>query len=129
MSTDSTRPISAIGVTTADRPELLERCLLSVVRQVIARGAPVRILVADASRIARNEALGRSAVSAVTRATSQAITFVGRSERLALRRALRVLGEDSLLEFAFRPGASGNRNIILLLTSGENILLVDDDMV
>src|SRR6185436_17762316 len=46
-----------------------------------------------------------------------------------MRQTLRTLCDDALLEFAFRPGASGNRNIILLLTSGENVLLVDDDMV
>src|SRR3954471_23584173 len=121
--------ISTIGVTTADRPQLLERCLLSLTRQVSAGERSVRLIVVDASTSARNEALGRSAASDVTRVTGQAITFIGRRERVALRRALRTICEDSLLDFACRPGASGNRNIILLLTSGENILLVDDDMV
>src|SRR3954462_13824261 len=129
MSIGSTPAITAIGVTTADRPQLLDRCLLSLARQVSARGTSVRLIVVDASRSARNEALGRSAASVVTRATGQAITFIGRPERPALRRALRGPCAEPLLEFAFRPCASGNRNIILLLTSGENVLLVDDDMV
>ena len=46
-----------------------------------------------------------------------------------MRQMLRTLCDASLLEFAFRPGPSGNRNIILLLTSGENVLFVDDDIV
>src|SRR3954453_15132420 len=129
MSTGSTPAITAIGVTTADRPQLLDRCLLSLARQVSARGTSVRLIVVDASRSARNEAMGRSAASVVTRATGQAITFFGRRERIAFRRALRTLCAEPILEFAFRPCASGNRNIILLLTSGENVLLVDDDMV
>ncbi|MFL6278607.1 MAG: hypothetical protein ACJ731_00710 [Vicinamibacterales bacterium] len=126
---DPEHRISTIGVTTADRPQLLERCLVSLTRQVKARGTSVRLIVVDASRSARNEALGRLAVSVVTRATGQAITFIGRPERVAVRRALGALCADSLLEFAFRPCASGNRNIVLLLTTGENLLLVDDDMV
>ena len=34
-----------------------------------------------------------------------------------------------MVDFAIRPGASGNRNLAILLTSGENLLLVDDDVV
>ncbi len=68
-------------------------------------------------------------MSSIRRATGHTISFIGRKEKFALRRALRTLCDDSLLKFAFRPGASGNRNIILLLTSGENVLFVDDDMV
>ena len=127
--TDNAPPISAIGVTTADRPQLLERCVWSLSRQLSSHSADVRIIVVDASKNARNEALGRSAVSAIRGATGHAITFVGRKEKAAIRQELRTLCDDSLLGFAFRPGASGNRNIILLLSSGENVLFVDDDMV
>ena len=123
------QPISTIGVTTADRPQLLERCLLSVTRQVTTHGSRARIIVVDASKSARNESLGRSAASSVQLATGRPISFIGRAEKLALRQALRSLCDDSLLEFAFRPCASGNRNIILLLTSGEHVLFVDDDVV
>jgi len=123
------RPIATIGITTADRPELLERCLWSATRQVTAHGSRARIIVVDASRSSRNESLGRSAVSSIRHATGQKISFIGQVERLELRRALGSLCDDSLLEFAFHPGASGNRNIILLVASGENVLFVDDDIV
>ncbi len=122
-------PITTIGITTADRPELLERCLRSLTRQVAARPEEVRIIVVDSSTTVGNESRGRSAVSSIRGATGYPVSFIGRKEKVALRQALRTLCDDSLLEFAFRPGASGNRNIILLLTSGENVLLVDDDMV
>ena len=121
--------VSSIGITTADRPELLERCLWSLTRQITPPAAAARVIVVDASKSARNESQGRSATSSVQRSTGLNIAFVGRQERLAVRRQLRAIGSDSLLEFAFRPGASGNRNLILLLTGGEHVLFVDDDIV
>ena len=122
-------PISTIGVTTADRPDPLARCLFSLARQTAMRNTRTRILVVDSSIDANNESRGRHAASSIQEATGQAILFIGRKEKLALRKALRTLCKDSLLEFAFRPGASGNRNIVLLLSTGENVLLVDDDIV
>jgi hypothetical protein len=127
--TDHGLAISTIGITTADRPQLLERCLQSLMRQVAAGGKAIRMLVVDASRDRGNEALARQASASVGSANGQQITFFGRREKRALRQTLRSGCDDSLLEFAFRPGAAGNRNIILLLTRGENVLLVDDDMV
>jgi len=116
-------------VTTADRPAALERCLSSLARPLAVRNQRTRILVVDASQDGRNEALGRRAASSIQQETGQPILFIGRTEKLALRKRLRALCKDSLLEFAFRPGASGNRNIVLLLSGGENVLLVDDDIV
>ena len=116
-------------MTTADRPQLLERCLWSLTRQLDKDGAPVRVIVVDASKDSRNESLARTAAASIRRATGHTIAFIGRDEKLELRRILRTLCDDSLLEFAFRPGASGNRNIALLLTTGENVLFVDDDIV
>jgi len=99
-------------------------------RQVVAAGRrDIRVLVVDASRDANNEALARHATAKVGSANGHQIGFFGRREKLALRRTLRSAWDESLLEFAFRPGASGNRNIILLLTRGEHVLFVDDDMV
>jgi hypothetical protein len=123
------RPITTVGITTADRPELLERCLRSLTRQVGAHPDGVRIIVVDSSTTVRNESRGRATVSSIRRATGYTVSFIGRKEKVALRQALRTLSDDSLLQFAFQPGAAGNRNIILLLTSGENVLLVDDDIV
>ena len=122
-------PISTIGVTTADRPQLLERCLWSLTRQLSAHRTRARLIVVDASKNSRNESLGRATVSSIRRATDHAISFIGRKEKLGLRQALRAFCDDSLLELAFQPGASGNRNIILLLSSGEHVLFVDDDVV
>src|SRR5262245_54583647 len=113
--------ISTVGITTADRPQHLERCLSSLTRQLGAQAERVRIVVVDASKNSRNESLGRSAVAFVRDDTGHAISFIGRKERVAMQQTLRELCDASLLEYAFRPGASGNRNIILLLSSGENV--------
>ncbi len=61
--------------------------------------------------------------------SGRGISFIGRKEKIAMQQMLRARCNAALLEFAFRPGASGNRNIILLLSRGENVLFVDDDMV
>ncbi len=55
--------------------------------------------------------------------------FIGRRERKRLRADLRSVCAGDVVDFLLRPGASGNRNIAILLSSGENVLLVDDDVV
>jgi hypothetical protein len=120
-------PITTIGVTTADRPEPLVRCLRSLIPQV--RGRAVRIIVVDGSKVARNESLNRSNVKSIARSADLEITYIARSERQAIRKALRSVCPGRLLDFALTPGASGNRNTAILLGSGENVLLVDDDVV
>ena len=100
-----------------------------LVTQVRAGGGHPRIFVVDASSSPRNESKGRTAVSSIHASTGYDIAFIGRGERQALRRSLARICGHRLAEFALRPGASGNRNVILLLTAGEQVLLVDDDVV
>ena len=57
--------ISTVGITTADLPQHLERCLSSLTRQLGAQAEHVRIVVVDASKNSRNESLGRSAVAVI----------------------------------------------------------------
>lgn len=101
----------------------------SLTRQLGAHAERVRIVVVDASKNARNESLGRSAAASVRDHTGHAIAFIGHKEKAAIRQTLGASCDASLLDFAFRPGASGNRNVILLLSSGENVLFIDDDIV
>jgi hypothetical protein len=122
-------PISTVGITTADRPLPLDRCLRSVVRQLDDHQRPARIVVVDASRSATNESRSRAVVSSIRRTTDHDITFAGRSEVQAIRRALRSIIEPPLVDLVLRPGAAGNRNLIILSSRGENVLLLDDDVV
>lgn len=124
---ESGTPITTIGITTADRPEPLARCLRSLIPHV--RDRSVRIIVVDGSHVAAHESVNRANVASIARSAGHEITFVGRSERRAIRNALRTLCPDRLVDFALTPGASGNRNTAILFSSGENMLLVDDDVV
>lgn len=58
-----------------------------------------------------------------------AIAFIGRRERQRIKADLRSVCAGDVVDFLLRPGASGNRNVAILLSSGENVLLVDDDVV
>jgi len=122
-------PITTVGVTTADRPEPLRRCLQSLTRQLRHRPDHARIIVVDGSKRPRNESLSRSIVKAIVSSTRCDIAFIGRRERREIRDRLRDICSGDLVDFITTPGASGNRNIAILLSSGENILLVDDDVV
>ena len=68
-------------------------------------------------------------MKSIAASTGCEIALVGRRERRTLRADLRSVCSGKLIDFALTPGASGNRNIAILLTSGENVLLVDDDVV
>jgi len=85
--------------------------------------------VVDASKKARNESRSRSVVSSIGRSTGRDITFVGRPEAQTIRRVLSQIIDPHLVDLVVRPGASGNRNLIILLSRGENVLLIDDDVV
>ncbi len=116
-------------MTTADRPEPLRRCLLSLTQQLRDHPGNVRIIVVDGSKRPDNESLNRAIVKAIVASTRCEVAFVGRRERLEIRRSLRSVCSGDLIDFLATPGASGNRNLAILLSSGENVLLVDDDVV
>ncbi len=98
-------------------------------RQIDSHRQRVRLIVVDASMRAENEAHARSVVTSIARSSDHGITFAGRSERQAIRRRLCTTADTHLIDLALHPGASGNRNLIILLSGGENLLLVDDDVV
>jgi len=126
---DPSPPITTIGVTTADRPEPLRRCLLSLTRQLRHHADDARIIVVDGSKGQDNESLNRSIVKTIGVSTRSEIVFIGRKERLEIRRSLRSICSGDLVDFITTPGASGNRNVAILLSSGDNVLLLDDDVV
>lgn len=126
---DESAPITTVGVTTADRPDALRRCLQSLTRQLRCHSRDARIIVVDGSKRSTNESLARSTVRAIASSTGCDIAFIGRKERRDVRKRLRPICPAEIIDFVFTPGASGNRNVAILLASGENVLLVDDDVV
>lgn len=89
----------------------------------------MRIIVVDGSKRLSNDSLNRSTVKAIVSSTGSDVVFIGRRERREIRSGLRDLCSGDLIDFITMPGASGNRNVAILLSSGENVLLVDDDVV
>jgi glycosyltransferase involved in cell wall biosynthesis len=103
--------------------------VLSLTRQLRHHPDNVRIIVVDGSKRPGNESLNRSMVKAIAVSTRREIAFIGRRERLKIRTSVRSVCSGDVVDFITTPGASGNRNTAILLSSGENILLVDDDVV
>jgi hypothetical protein len=127
-SADTPARITTVGVVTADRPARLCRALDSLVGQASRYGRHPRLLVIDGSRHSVNRRATRAVVHAAGTASGQPVQYVGRAEAARLRRAL---GSDGDIAAPVAgPGVIGaSRNLFLLLTAGERVLAVDDDIV
>ena len=78
-----------------------------------------------------HRAANRGAASAIGRATAHVVEYAGPEEAAALRARLSAADvPDATLRFALKPGTTGaNRNLAVLLSRGEHILLLDDDIL
>jgi hypothetical protein len=120
-------PITTVGLVTADRPALVSRSLESLVHHCDAYGHRPRFLVIDGSQQRAHQTATAAAVSAVVTARGHDATYVGPSEA---KRFVAELTKDVGPSPVGLPGSAGaNRSLLLLLTSGEHILTVDDDVV
>jgi len=114
-----------VVVITADRPAALTRCLASLVRDN-ERATLRRVVVVDGSqRCADNNR------SAVRQCGLASVEYFGREEAMALRSELVVAGFPSdVVAFGLTPGSIGcNRNLATLITAGNDVVMVDDDVV
>lgn len=123
--------ISTVAIVTADRPFLLERCLSRLSEAIRKSNAGRRVLVVDGSREAANCYANKEAVSKIRLAGSPFVDYVGKSELAPLRDRARSRGlPREVVESALTLGSIGaNRNIALLLTAGEPMMMVDDDIL
>ncbi len=123
--------ISTVAIPTAGRSDLLRRCLQSLVAHCKRHGESPRILVVDGSPDEASRNANRCELASLARQWDGGAVYVGEAEAAFLRDLLHGRGADrQLLEFAFTPGTTGsNRNLILALTRGEQVLMVDDDVV
>ncbi len=124
-------PITTIAVITADRPRVLQRGLESFARHLDHHGQSARLLVVDGSHAPEHQAANRETAADLAQASGRRFEYAGPAEAAAIRRHLNDSGlAPALLDFALTPGAIGaNRNLALLLTAGEHILMADDDIV
>jgi hypothetical protein len=118
--------ITSIIIVTADRPGMLSRALESVTRSADRYQRRPRLLVVDGSREPSNRDATRAVVAAV-RADRQALAYVGPAEASALLARLRQRGAPAPESISGSAGA--NRTLGLLLSAGENVLCLDDDIV
>jgi hypothetical protein len=119
--------IAAICIQTADRPDRLARCLSEGIAHTLTHGRRPRFFVVDGSQDRDNQARTRSVVEGAQ--PGAAVIYVGPSEARAIASRLASLPVDPrLLRLALCTGTVGaNRNLSLLLTAGQPILMVDDD--
>ncbi len=127
---DDTR-ISTVAVITADRPSILARSLGSFARHLDAHGHAARLRVVDGSRDPSHQAANRALSADLAQRSGRTIDYAGVAEASALCGRLEGAGVPrETLGFALTPGSIGaNRNLVLLFTAGEHVLMADDDIV
>ena len=85
------------------------------------------MLIIDGSREPANAAATAAAVAACAAGTRHTLQYVGRAEAACLREQLTPPGS---IRPSIEPGTAGeNRNLLLVLTAGEDILAIDDDVL
>lgn len=122
--------IGTIGIITADRPRMLRRSLSLCLEQLQLYGHRPRLLVVDGSRRSLNRRSNAHVIAVLSERHGRPVTYIGAEEAATVRRSLcEGFGHD-VVSFGLTPGAIGsNRNILLLLTAGSHLLMLDDDML
>jgi hypothetical protein len=128
--------ISMIAVPTCDRPDELERCLLSYIHHCKVYGRSVVFLIADNSDDIRSRNETRALLHQLGRETDVEIRYAGLEEKMAFVDALSAhdIPRD-IATFALtglpcgHTRAGSNRNTILLGSLGRLLLSVDDDTI
>ena len=129
------RAISAVGMLTADRPELLQRGLQSYIENAARHSRQIEYVVFDDSKNVANRHAGLEAAGALARKFKARIRFAGFDERTRFVRHLEqfpriskhVLKNTLLQPQGYTLGQ--NRNALLLDSVGTLFLCVDDDTV
>jgi hypothetical protein len=126
---DEDRPVSAVIIVTRNRPRLVERGLRSAMAQAARWGERPTFVVADDS-----DRSDRATEAATRRAAGRGdfdVVYYGRDEATGLQARLAAHGLDAeLLTLAFQPASiGGNRNLALLLSAGQPVVMIDDDIL
>lgn|GEM_PF-2578896 len=127
--------MTSIVIPTCDRPAALRRCVSTLLSNLASYGRSPRILIADGS-VTRNSPVDNQDVAASFKGKySASVALIGHEERGHLIGELVSAGlEEGVVQFALGgvPDLSigcfgANRNFLLLMTSGEEFVSVDDD--
>lgn len=124
----SPRLPTTLAIVTADRPRHLRRCAQSFLDHFRQHGRVLRVLVVDGSRHRENREANRETLRECARERLGQIDLIDPEAFEA--RLRRTAGTSTSLRFLLTGGTTGaNRNVVLLATAGEDVLMVDDDMV
>ena len=127
--------MTSIVIPTCDRPAALRRCVSTLLSNLARYGRSPRILIADGS-VTRDSPVDNQDVAASFKGKySASVALIGHEERGHLISELVSAGlEEGVVQFALGgvPDLSigcfgANRNFLLLMTSGEEFVSVDDD--
>lgn len=119
---------TTLAIVTAERPWHLGRCARSFLSHFREHGHAVRLLVVDGSRRRESREANLASLRECAREGLGQIDVI---DPEALEAGLRrTAGTSAAVRFLLTGGATGaNRNVVLLATAGEDVLMVDDDMV
>jgi hypothetical protein len=122
---DGDRSVATVAFVTADRPALLARGLRSAIGHAHRFGRRPALLVVDGSQTRATET--RAAVTSV----GATVDYLGAGGDPVLRDALAARGIPAdVIVSVSSPGSIGsNRNIALLRTAGEPLVMIDDDVL
>ena len=119
--------LTTIGIITADRPAAVRRCLDALVRQCDVHDHRPRFLIIDGSRTPEHQTATEAITCSIAASSGHAMAYIGAAQ--ATQFLARLL-PDAAATSSLMPGSVGSsRNLLLLLTAGEHILTVDDDVI
>lgn len=121
--------IAAVAIVTGGEWQLLRRCLESLFTQMRFWSSRPTVLIIDGSPYAADVEQNRERTSRLARAENRMLIHIGPSElaqiveRLATRSSLPV---SVLMRYLSPASAGARKNIALLLTAGQDLILMDD---
>lgn len=129
--------IACLGFPTCDRVQLLHRAIASYVDNAAGWGRSVDVVVADDSPGSHTRRLYRTMLQELANARRVSIRYVGWDEKQLLIDAIATRGAVPREVVAFAclgdrrrdVSVGANRNVLLLLTQGQRLLMADDDTV
>jgi hypothetical protein len=126
----SFRVPSTLAIVTADRSAHLRRCTQSFLAHFKKHGHAVRLLVVDGSQRRECRNANRAALHECTAESPGRIDLIDAERLETILQRLGQAAGSAGGRFLLTGGTTGaNRNIALLATAGEDVLMVDDDVV
>jgi glycosyltransferase involved in cell wall biosynthesis len=123
--------ITSIGIVTADRPAALKRCLSSVLTHCRDHGNTPRVIVVDGSRDLSLSAANLSTIESFREYSHCPLTYVSPHSDQDIQSCLMRVGLSAAsIKTMLCPGGPGaGRNLLMLMTVGEHVMFLDDDVV